>query len=169
MAMKRPAQVTGHQIDPHGREHHNHAEPDAPVPMRAFPIRRMAMMNRSAIRIFVRLVIVALDSFIGIYASTNHFRASAASSVIEVSDRRFRERLAECRHALLPLLFPDHREPLDVGEVMRWRTCVLPHRAGCPSRVSRSYRTARATFRAAGRVARTRAQSARNLLLPASR
>ena len=58
MAMKRPAQITGHQIDRHGREHHDHAKPNSPIPMRASPIRRLAVMNRAAIRIAVRFVIV---------------------------------------------------------------------------------------------------------------
>jgi hypothetical protein len=58
MTMKRPAQVTGNHIDHHGYEHQNHTEPDAPIPMRTSPIRRMAVMNRAAIRISVRLVIV---------------------------------------------------------------------------------------------------------------
>src|SRR5674476_1074090 len=49
-------------------------------------------------------------------------------SVIEVANRRFRERLAECRHALLPLLFPDHGESLDVGEMFDAKLEVLP---GC--------------------------------------
>jgi hypothetical protein len=53
--------------------------------------------------------------------------------VIEVSDRRFRERLAEGRHALLPLLFPDHREPFDVGEVFNVELDVFPQRAGFPA------------------------------------
>ena len=53
--------------------------------------------------------------------------------MIEVSDRRFRERLAECRHALLPLLFPDHGESLDIGEVCNTELEVLPRRAGFPA------------------------------------
>src|SRR5208283_1441326 len=48
-AMDRPAQVTGHQIDPHGHQHQNHAEPDPPVTMGMFPIRRMALMKFFAI------------------------------------------------------------------------------------------------------------------------
>ena len=38
--------------------------------------------------------------------------------MIEVSDRCLRERLAERRHAVVPLHIPDHREPFDVGEVL---------------------------------------------------
>ncbi len=38
--------------------------------------------------------------------------------VIEVSDHRFRERLAENRHAVLPLLFTDHCEPFNIGVVL---------------------------------------------------
>ena len=53
--------------------------------------------------------------------------------VIEVSDRRFRERLAERRHAVLPFLIPDHREPFDVGEVFDVELDVLPQRAGFPA------------------------------------
>src|ERR1039458_1412844 len=50
--------------------------------------------------------------------------------VIEVSDRRFRERLEERRHAVLPLLIPDHREPFDVGEMFYVKLDVLPRCAG---------------------------------------
>ena len=93
-------------------------------------------MNTAAIRISVLMLSACLThrflhsrrSF-----SSNHFRASAASGVIEVSDRRFRERLAECRHAMLPLLFPDHREPFDVGEVFDVELDVLPQRASIPA------------------------------------
>ncbi len=53
--------------------------------------------------------------------------------MIEVSDSRFRERLAECRHALLPLLFSDHRESLDIGKVCDTELDVLPRRAGFPA------------------------------------
>jgi hypothetical protein len=53
--------------------------------------------------------------------------------VIEVADRRFCERLAECRHAVLPPLFPDHRESLDVGEVLNGKLGVLPQGAGFPT------------------------------------
>jgi hypothetical protein len=52
MAMKRPTQVAGHQIDRHRREHQNHAEPDAPITMRTFPIGTVAMMKFIAIGIF---------------------------------------------------------------------------------------------------------------------
>jgi hypothetical protein len=38
-------------------------------------------------------------------------------SVIEVSNRRFRERLEECRQAVLPFLISDYRYAFDVGEV----------------------------------------------------
>ena len=58
ISMNRPAQVTGHQIDPHGRQHQNHAEPDPPVTMGMFPIRRMAMMKLFAIWILKPVVIV---------------------------------------------------------------------------------------------------------------
>src|SRR5664279_2320596 len=54
-------------------------------------------------------------------------------SVIEVSDHRFRERLAECRHALLPLPFPDHGESLDIGKVCETEFEVLPRRASFPA------------------------------------
>ena len=53
--------------------------------------------------------------------------------VIEVSDRRFRERFAEHRHAVLPLLIPDHREPFDVAEVSNVELDFLPQRAGFPA------------------------------------
>jgi hypothetical protein len=58
LAVKPPPQVTGHQIDRHGREHDNHAEPNPPVTMRTPPIRRMAVINRAAIRISVRFMVV---------------------------------------------------------------------------------------------------------------
>jgi hypothetical protein len=53
-----PPQVTAHQIDQHGCQHQNHAEPDTPVTMGMFLIRRMAMMNIVAIWIFKPVVIV---------------------------------------------------------------------------------------------------------------
>jgi hypothetical protein len=53
-----PPQVTAHQIDQHGGQHQNHAEPDTPVTMGMFPIRRMAMMKIVAIWIFKPVVIV---------------------------------------------------------------------------------------------------------------
>ena len=58
LAVNPPPQVAGQQIDPHGHQHQNHAEPDAPIPMRTSPIRRLAVINRAAIRISMRLVIV---------------------------------------------------------------------------------------------------------------
>jgi hypothetical protein len=58
LAANPPSQVTGHQIYQHAAEHQNHAKPDAPIPMRASPIRRLAVMNRATIRISVRFVIV---------------------------------------------------------------------------------------------------------------
>jgi hypothetical protein len=58
LAVKPPPQVTGHQIDGHGREHDNHAEPNPPVAMRTSPKRRMAVINRAAIRISVRFMVV---------------------------------------------------------------------------------------------------------------
>ena len=39
MPLYRPAQVAGDQIDHHARQHQNHTEPDAPIPMCASPIR----------------------------------------------------------------------------------------------------------------------------------
>ena len=53
--------------------------------------------------------------------------------MIEVVDRRFGKRLAERRHALLPLLFPDHRESLDVGEIFNAELKVLPRCARFPA------------------------------------
>ena len=50
--------------------------------------------------------------------------------VIKVSDNRFREGLAEHRHALLPLLFSDHREALDIAEVFHAEFEVLPRGTG---------------------------------------
>src|SRR5580765_8890977 len=54
-------------------------------------------------------------------------------AVIEVSCRRFRERLGERRHALLPLLFPNHGESLDIGKVFDGELGVFPQRAGFPA------------------------------------
>jgi len=65
--------------------------------------------------------------------------------------------------------FPDHGEPFNVGEVFDGELGVFPHRAGFPAVEAGPYRTARAIFRSAERAAQTREQSARNLLLPASR
>jgi hypothetical protein len=53
--------------------------------------------------------------------------------VIEVSGCRFRERFAEGRHAVVPFLFPNHREPFDVGEVPNVELDVFPHSAGIPA------------------------------------
>jgi hypothetical protein len=53
--------------------------------------------------------------------------------MFEVSDHRIRERLAERRHAVLPLLLPNHRESLDVGEMMNGELGVLPQRASFPA------------------------------------
>ncbi|MHB1215170.1 MAG: hypothetical protein ACYCY9_09305 [Thiobacillus sp.] len=54
-------------------------------------------------------------------------------SVIEVSNHRACERLAERRHAVLPLFFPDHREALDVGVVFDAELEVLPGCTGVPA------------------------------------
>jgi hypothetical protein len=56
----------------------------------------------------------------------------SAISVIEVLDRRFRERLAERRHALLPPISTDDRELLDVGKVSDSKLGILPQRRGFP-------------------------------------
>jgi len=61
LGMNRPAQVTGHQIDRHGRQHQKSRRTRCASPRwRASPIRRMILVNRAAIRIAVRLVIVLL-------------------------------------------------------------------------------------------------------------
>jgi hypothetical protein len=54
-------------------------------------------------------------------------------SVIEVFDRRFRERLADRHHDVLPLLIPDHRKPFDTGEVFGVKLDFLPDRGGFPA------------------------------------
>jgi hypothetical protein len=46
-------------------------------------------------------------------------------NVVEVSDRRRGEGPAERRHAVLPLLFPDHREPFNAGKVFAIELDVL--------------------------------------------
>jgi hypothetical protein len=53
--------------------------------------------------------------------------------VIEVTDLRFCKRLAEDRHAVLPLLIADDRKPVDVGEVPDGEPGVLPRRADLPA------------------------------------
>ena len=58
MGVNPPPQVSGHQIDRHGCQHQNHAEPDAPVAMGMFPIRRMSMRKLFAIWIFKPVMIV---------------------------------------------------------------------------------------------------------------
>ncbi len=66
-----------------------------------------------------------------------HFRQPlprlSGVGVIEVSDRRFRERLENYRHAVLPLLIPDHRYRFDVGEVFYFDLDILPRRACVPA------------------------------------
>jgi hypothetical protein len=37
---------------------------------------------------------------------------------LKISNRSFRERLEKYRHAVLPLLFPDHCQSLDIGKVL---------------------------------------------------
>ena len=53
--------------------------------------------------------------------------------MIEVTDLRFCKRLAKDRHAVLPLLFSDHRESFNVGEVFDAELEVLPGRTGVPA------------------------------------
>src|SRR5664279_590256 len=53
--------------------------------------------------------------------------------VIEVTDLRLCKWLAEDRHAVLPLLVPNHREPVDVGEVPDGELRVLPRRTELPA------------------------------------
>ena len=56
LAVNPPSQAAGRQIDQHGKQHHNHAKPDAPVAVRAFPIRPMAVVKFRAIGIFKPVV-----------------------------------------------------------------------------------------------------------------
>jgi hypothetical protein len=56
-----------------------------------------------------------------------------AIGMIKVSDNRFRERLAKHRHALLPPLFSDHGESLDIAEVFHAEFEILPRRTGLPA------------------------------------
>jgi hypothetical protein len=53
--------------------------------------------------------------------------------MIEVTNRRFRERLAERRHPVLPLLFPNHPQSLDVGEMLNAELEVFPRCTGIPT------------------------------------
>ena len=46
--------------------------------------------------------------------------------LIDIADRRARERFAKGGHAVFPLLIPDHRQPFDVGEVLQVELDVLP-------------------------------------------
>src|ERR1700722_7304486 len=56
-----------------------------------------------------------------------------APGMVEVSDGRFGERLAERRHAGLPLRVPYHRKAFDVAEVFHVELDVLPQRAAFPA------------------------------------
>src|SRR5580658_10088933 len=89
--------------------------------------------------------------------------------MVELSDGRFGERLAERRHAVLPLRFPYPRKAFVIAEVFHVELLCPATARRLPSRGNRPYRTAGAVFRAAGQVARTRAQSAHSPLLSASR
>ena len=53
--------------------------------------------------------------------------------MIKVSDGRFCEGLAESRHSLLPLLFADNRQPVDVVEVMHRKLRIRPQRTKRPT------------------------------------
>ena len=76
MAMNRPAQVTGHQIDRHGRQHQNHEKPNAPIPMGMLPIWPRAMMTVFAMRLFAP--ILTMFSIIHIFIGfANRLRAPA--------------------------------------------------------------------------------------------
>jgi len=63
------------------------------------------------------------------YASLNHFRAFSGFGMIKVSDRRLN---GLQNVAMLPLLFSDHRESLDVSEVSDVKLDVLPQCSGFP-------------------------------------
>ena len=78
MAMNRPAQVTGHQIDSYGRQHRNHAEPDPPIAMRPSPIWRLAVMNE-------------------LMRETTRHSARARPCTRRGSDTRTRRRSASCQ------------------------------------------------------------------------
>src|ERR1039458_2359940 len=75
-----PRQVTGHQINHHGRKHQNHANPDTPITVRACPVRTMCLMDIAAIRISVLVVtLLYLIHFFSAFSmpspSSSHFRA----------------------------------------------------------------------------------------------
>lgn len=53
MPPKRPAQIAGHDIDHHGRQHQNHADPDAPVTVHPFPVGIVGRIGRLPVGIFL--------------------------------------------------------------------------------------------------------------------
>jgi hypothetical protein len=67
------------------------------------------------------------------YDSPNHRRASPALTWSKYRIVAAVKGLAERRHALLPLVFPDHREPFYVGEVFAIEFDVLPSGIGFPA------------------------------------
>ena len=128
MDMRTPRQITRHQIDDHGRQHHDHAKPDAPVTMGMSPIRRIAVFW-----IFPVLASALMVAEFYFFHCFSAFSLSAPHSeqlgfaqplprlgalgVIEIADLRLREWFAKSRHAVLPFLVSNHGEPFDVGEV----------------------------------------------------
>jgi hypothetical protein len=50
LGVRHPRQVIAQDIDRDGREHKEQADPDAPITMRAFPVRIRLMMNAVASR-----------------------------------------------------------------------------------------------------------------------
>ncbi|MGA7951007.1 MAG: hypothetical protein WCA45_12725, partial [Thiobacillaceae bacterium] len=64
---------------------------------------------------------------------TQPFPRLSGIGVIKVTDYRSGERFAEHRHAVLPLLIPDHREAFDIGEVFDAELEVLPGGADIPA------------------------------------
>ena len=73
------------------------------------------MMNTAAIRISVLVVTVlnlihGIPCFLAAIPFVQPLPRLSGVGVIEVTDRRFRERFAKRRHAFLPFLLPDHRQ-----------------------------------------------------------
>lgn len=64
---------------------------------------------------------------------TQPFARLAGLCMIEVFDRRFRERFAECCHAFLPFILTVHRETVYVAEVVHRKLCILPQCARRPA------------------------------------
>ncbi len=55
-AAESQCQVIAHHIDKHGRSHQEHADPDTPILMRAFPVGTMVLLTAIALRPSLRVM-----------------------------------------------------------------------------------------------------------------